>query len=152
MTATLMPWYYLAQTLSIISTRKETHVKCSNAVRIFLLLLAVPSLQAADLKTEEAAIRAAIASGQAKATDDEIVWTGHTNGPLFARIKEWRFQARTSASEAMKSTPRMCRGSKWRHQETWRTSFLIRLWNMIFPGLRHTMWPLKPDYCVFGRR
>src|SRR3984885_16300609 len=69
LTATLMPWYYLAQTLSLISTRKETYVKCSKAVCILLLSLAVPSLQAADLKTEEAAIRAAIASGQAKVTD-----------------------------------------------------------------------------------
>lgn len=77
-----MPWYRLAQTLSLTSTRKETNVKCSNALCILLLLLAVPSLQAADLKTEEAAIRAAITSGQAKATDDEIVWTGAYERPF----------------------------------------------------------------------
>jgi hypothetical protein len=51
----------------LISTHKETPVKFAYAICILLLLLEAPSLQAADLKTEEAAIRAAIASGQAKA-------------------------------------------------------------------------------------
>jgi ketosteroid isomerase-like protein len=57
-------------------------VKRLNAGYILLLLLAGPLLHAADLKTEEAAIRAAIASGQAKTTDDEIVWTGAYERPF----------------------------------------------------------------------
>ncbi|ERR1700721_2884283 len=47
-----------------------------------LLLLAVPPLHAADSKTDEAAIRAAIASGHAKHTDDEILWTGIYERPF----------------------------------------------------------------------
>ena len=57
-------------------------MKLANAVCILLLLLGVPSLQAADSKTDEAAIRAAIARGHVKATDDEIVWSGAYERPF----------------------------------------------------------------------
>jgi hypothetical protein len=57
-------------------------VKWANAVCIPLLLLGASSLQAADSKTEEAAIRAAIASGQEKPADDEIVWSGAYQRPF----------------------------------------------------------------------
>lgn len=57
-------------------------MKWANAVCVLLLLLGVPSLQAADSKTEEAAIRAAIASGQAKPTEDEIFWSGAYQRPF----------------------------------------------------------------------
>ncbi len=57
-------------------------MRWANAVCILLLLLGVPSLLAADLKTEEAAIRAAIASGHAKATDDAILWSGAYERPF----------------------------------------------------------------------
>ena len=53
-----------------------------NKVCVLLLLLGVPSLRAADSKTDEAAIRAAIASDLAKPTDDEIVWTGAYKRPF----------------------------------------------------------------------
>jgi ketosteroid isomerase-like protein len=66
-------------------------VKWANAVFIFLLLLGVPSLQAADAKTEEAAIRAAIASEQAKPTDDEIFWSGAYKRPIVASEKGQEF-------------------------------------------------------------
>jgi hypothetical protein len=62
-------------------------MKWANAVCI-LLLLGVPSLQASDSKTEEAAIRSVIASGQAKATNDEIVWSGPYKRP-FVRPDEF---------------------------------------------------------------
>src|SRR5580700_7423396 len=61
---------------------KEDSVKLANAVCILLLLLGMPSLQAADSKTDEAAIRAAIARGHVKATDDEIVWSGAYERPF----------------------------------------------------------------------
>jgi ketosteroid isomerase-like protein len=53
-----------------------------NKVCVLLLLLGVPSLRAADSKTDEAAIRAAIASDLAKPTDDEIVWVGLFKRPF----------------------------------------------------------------------
>lgn len=51
----------------------------------------MPFLQAADSKTEEAAIRAAIASGQAKPTDDEIIWTGAYKRPFIRPEKGEEF-------------------------------------------------------------
>jgi hypothetical protein len=57
-------------------------VKWGNAVYILSLLLGMPSLQAADSKTEEAAIRAAIASGQMKPADDEVFWSGLYKRPF----------------------------------------------------------------------
>jgi ketosteroid isomerase-like protein len=75
-------------------------VKCSNAVCILLLLLAVPSLQAADLKTEEAAIRAAIASGQAKHTDDEIFWSGLYKRPFVRPEKGEEFPSEEASKRS----------------------------------------------------
>jgi ketosteroid isomerase-like protein len=66
-------------------------VKWANAICIFLLLLGMPHLQAADSKTEEAAIRAAIASGQAKPTDDDIFWSGAYKRPTVGQEKGEEF-------------------------------------------------------------
>jgi ketosteroid isomerase-like protein len=55
-----------------------------NRVMVFCVLLLVigaPSLRAADVKAEEAAIRAEIASGYQKHTDDAIQWTGPLKRP-----------------------------------------------------------------------
>lgn len=57
-------------------------MRWTNVVCILLLLPGVPSLHAADSKNEEASIRAAIASGHAKATDDAILWTGAYERPF----------------------------------------------------------------------
>jgi hypothetical protein len=57
-------------------------MKWANAICMLLLLLGMPRLQAADSKTEEAAIRAAITSGHAKATVDEIFWSGAYKRPI----------------------------------------------------------------------
>jgi ketosteroid isomerase-like protein len=46
-----------------------------------MLVMGGASLHAADSKTEEAAIRALITSGQAKATDDAIVWAATFKRP-----------------------------------------------------------------------
>jgi hypothetical protein len=62
--------------------RKEDSVKWGIAVCTLLLSLGVPSLHAADSKSEEAAIRAMIASGQMKPADDEVFWSGAYQRPF----------------------------------------------------------------------
>jgi hypothetical protein len=57
-------------------------MRWANKVCVLVLLLGVPSLQAADSKTEEAAIRALITSNHGKPTDDEIFWSGPYKRPV----------------------------------------------------------------------
>jgi len=57
-------------------------MKLAKQVCILLLALGVSSLQAADSKTDEAAIRAAIASEHTQYTDDAIFWSGAFKRPF----------------------------------------------------------------------
>jgi ketosteroid isomerase-like protein len=57
-------------------------MKLTHQVCVLLLVMGASSLQAADSKTEEAAIRAAIASEHAKHTDDQIFWSGAYKRPV----------------------------------------------------------------------
>ncbi len=57
-------------------------MKLASQICILLLALGASLLRAADAKTEEAAIRAAIAAGQEKPTDDQIFWSGPYKRPF----------------------------------------------------------------------
>ena len=57
-------------------------MKWAAVICTLLSLLGVPCLRAAGSKTEEAAIRAAIANEHTKNTDDEILWTGAFERPF----------------------------------------------------------------------
>jgi ketosteroid isomerase-like protein len=69
----------------------EHDMKWSNQVCLLLLLLSAPTLWAADLKADESAIRAAIASKQAKKTDDAIFWSGAYKRPVIGSEKGEEF-------------------------------------------------------------
>jgi hypothetical protein len=86
--------------LSLISIHKEAPMRWANKVCILSLLLGMPSLQAADSKTEEAAIRAAITSQQAKPTDDEIFWSGVYKRPLVRPEKGEQFPDRDASKRS----------------------------------------------------
>lgn len=80
-------------------------MKLANALCVLVLVLGVPSLQAADAKTEEAAIRAAIASEHPKLTDDSIFWSGAYKRPTIRPEKGEAFpEAQMSKRINMKIT------------------------------------------------
>lgn len=57
-------------------------MKRTLGVCVLLLVLGASALYAQDSKSEEAAIRALIGSGQQKPTDDAVLWTGALKRPV----------------------------------------------------------------------
>jgi ketosteroid isomerase-like protein len=57
-------------------------MKRASAFCVLSLIVGISALHAADSKTEEAAIRTLITSGQAKPTDDAIFWSGALKRPI----------------------------------------------------------------------